>query len=138
MGGLTIRGATPADREALVAGFGGLNAFEDRIAESGGHRLVAERDGAVLGHLFLVFDRQPAYVREDRRDHASVSELFVHPGARGGGVGSALLAEAERLVLARGLDRLMIGVLAGNDGAEALYRRQGFAPNTTEMLKTLR
>lgn len=159
MQGVTIRAATGADHDALVEQFQGLNAVEDGIshdrdssragaeaslaasaravADSGGHRLVAERDGAVLGHLFLAFRTAATYVRPEFREHGYVSELFVREAARGEGIGRALLAEAERLTRQRGLDRLMIGVLAGNDGAEALYRRTGFAPYALTLLKAL-
>ncbi len=50
---------------------------------------------------------------------------------------SALLAEAERLTRAQGLDRLMIAVLSGNDGAEALYRRSGFRPYALTLARAL-
>ena len=159
MQGVTIRAATAADHDALVEQFQGLNAVEDGIshdrdpsragaeaslaasaravAHSGGHKLVAERDGAVLGHMFLAFRTAAAYVRPEFREHGYVSELFVREAARGEGIGRALLAEAERLTRERGLDRLMIAVVAGNDGAEALYRRSGFASYALTLLKTL-
>jgi GNAT superfamily N-acetyltransferase len=159
MPGVVIRPATEADHDALVEQFQGLNAVEDgishdrdasragaeaslaasarRVAETGGHRLVAVLDGAVVGHLFLAFPQQPIYVRPELRAHGYVSELFVREARRGAGIGSALLAEAERLTRARGLDRMLIGVIAGNDGAEALYRRSGFAPYALTLLKPL-
>jgi GNAT superfamily N-acetyltransferase len=159
MAGLMIREAVPADREALIAQFTGLNLFEDGvsgdresspeageasldhtaecIAESGGHMLVAERDGAVVAFLALCFPESPPYVRVALRRHGLVSELFVRPEARGAGVARALLAEAERLTRLRGLKRLAIGVLAGNAGAEALYRSTGFTSHAIEMLKPL-
>jgi GNAT superfamily N-acetyltransferase len=159
MNGLTIRAALPSDREALLEQFQGLNHFEDaitgdratdragaeaslaysehRIAESGGHMLVAELDGAVIGHLFLIFALQAPFVHPGRRRHGYVSELFVRFALRGGGIGRALLAEAERLTRAHGLNRMLIGVVAGNDRAEATYLRAGFAPYSRELLKKL-
>lgn len=159
MSGLTIREALPSDREILLEQFQGLNLFENaitgdrttdhagaeaslaysekRVAESRGHQLVAVLDGQVVGVLFLTFGQQAPFVREDRRAHGYVSELFVEAAHRGHGVGRALLAEAERLTRARGLDRLIIGVVAGNDRAEETYRRAGFAPYSREMLKRL-
>ncbi|MFI5011911.1 MAG: GNAT family N-acetyltransferase [Hyphomicrobiales bacterium] len=56
---------------------------------------------------------------------------------RGRGVGQCLLAEAERLTRDKGLKRLAIGVLCGNDGALEAYRRFGFERHATEMLKAL-
>jgi GNAT superfamily N-acetyltransferase len=63
--------------------------------------------------------------------------LFVRETARGTGIGRALLAEAERLTRARGLDRMLIGVAAGNDRAEETYRRAGYAPYSREMIRHL-
>lgn len=154
---IVIRHCMPDDRAALIEQFLGLNRYEEalarnrrtdaegaaecldvaleRVSETDGAALVAEVAGAVVGHLFLVFERDAVYVREELRPYGYVSELFVRDEARQLGIGSALLAEAERLTAARGLTRLMIGVLAGNHPAAALYARLGFAPHATELEK---
>ncbi|WP_160000056.1 GNAT family N-acetyltransferase [Roseomonas sp. 18066] len=155
--GLILRAATGADRDALVEQFQGLNVHEDgitgdrrrdrdaaiasleaadaKVARSQGHALVAEQDGAVIGHCYLTFERHPPYVTE--RDYAYVAELYVRPEARSQGLGRALLAEAERLARARGMKRMLIGVVIGNDRAQAAYQRFGFSPYTTELIKPL-
>ena len=102
-----------------------------------GAALVADLEARVVGHLFLTFETDAAYVRELLRPYAYVSELYVREEMRGQGIGRALLLEAERQARARGIGRLMIGVLAGNARAEALYRRMGFAPHAIEMAKRL-
>ena len=107
------------------------------MERTGGAAFLAERKGRVVGHLFLTFEEDAAYVREPLRPYAYVSELYVREEARGQGIGRALLLEAERHAAARGVGRLMIGVLAGNARAEALYRRMGFAPHAIEMAKRL-
>ncbi len=154
-----IRPATDADRAALVEQFLGLNLHEEPLShdrrtdydgavlsldaswqlarESDGHALVAEQGGRVIGHLFLQFPRDPVFVREALRPHAYVSDLFVREDARGAGVATALLVEAERLAVARGMQRMMIGVLAGNVAAEVLYARLGFAPRAIELVKPI-
>ena len=156
---LLLRPATAADRPALIEQELLLNLFEDaiahdrsldragagaaidrlfeRIAGCDGAVIVAERDGAVIGHMFLVFDRMGPYVRDDMRDYALVADMFVRAAYRGQGVAQALLAEAERLATARGVPRLMIGVLAGNDRAERIYRHYGFTPYALELAKPL-
>lgn len=155
--GFTIRPATAADRPALLEQMLGLNRFEHaitgdrrtdpegageslgavlaRATETGGHVLVAEAGGAVIAHMVLCFERHPPFVAE--RGHGLVADLFVREPWRGRGIGRALLAHAERLTRERGLKRLLIGLVAGNDGAEATYRRAGFAPYTRTMLKRL-
>jgi hypothetical protein len=47
------------------------------------------------------------------------------------------MIEAERLAMARGVGRIMVGVVAGNSAAEALYDQLGFAPYAIELAKDL-
>lgn len=156
---LIIRPARPADHDALVEQFLGLNVHENPIShdrradvagaeasleaawkqvrETGGHALVAELDGRVVGHLFIVFWQREVFVREALRPYAYVLELFVREEVRDAGVGTALMAEAERVATARGLGTLALGVLAGNHSAEAFYARRGFSPYAIELVKRL-
>lgn len=156
--GLAIRPATPADRAALDEQAMLLNRFEEpfahdrrldlpggmesvdtllqRVADTGGALLVAERDGGVVGHMALWFDRMPPFVREELRDYAYIGDLFVREAHRGQGIGRALIAEAERLARARGVARILLGVLPGNP-AEALYRRLGYRTYALELAKNL-
>jgi GNAT superfamily N-acetyltransferase len=158
--GVDIRPARPEDREALIEQFLGLNVHEEpisrdrrtdragavdsldaadrKVEKTNGYRLVAERDGRIVGHIFLTFEQHAIFVREEKRDYAYVSELFVREEARGLGVVYALLKEAERLAIERGAGDLMIGVLVGNESAERAYERFGFRPYTCEMIKPLR
>lgn len=155
---LVIRPATEADRAALDEQAQALNVFEEPFshdrrldlaggAESvatllertanGGALLVAETDGAVVGHMALWFDRMPPFVREDLRDYAYLGDLFVRQAHRGQGIGRALVAEAERLARARGVARILLGVLPGNP-AETLYRKLGYRTYAQELIKDLR
>lgn len=147
------------DHAALVAQFLGLNQHEagitgDRrtdiagaeeslaaawtaIAEYDGRALVAEIDGAVVGHGFLLFRDDPAFVLPELRAHAYVSDLFVRPEARGRGVATALMAELERIAAGRKVARIMLSVVAGNTVAEGLYQRLGYAPYLIGMVKPI-
>jgi L-amino acid N-acyltransferase YncA len=85
------------------------------------HRLVAERDGAVLGWAAL----SPV---SERCCYAGVAEVsvYVAPEAQGQGVGRALL---ERLVAdseAVGLWTLQAGIFPENLVSVALHQRCGF------------
>lgn len=153
----TIRPYAEADRTAVAEQFLGLNRFEDGLIPNrridpdggeaslhaalglvhttGGIALVAERNGAIIGHLFMTIERHGAYVREDLRTHAHISELFVRPEARGQGIATALIREAERRAATRGLGEITLGVVVGNDNAARLYAALGYRAYATAMTK---
>ena len=58
---------------------------------------------------------------------ALLDELYVAPGRRGHGVGSALLAAAEAAVRRRGAEVLEINVDGEDAGARRFYERHGYA-----------
>lgn len=128
-----ITGDRPTDREAAIE----CLAHDERRAGKRGSLLVAERAGQVAGFLALAIEPGVPFIRQELRRHGLVMELVVAEEARGLGLGTALLAQAERLTRAAGCNAMLIGVVRGNDGAEALYRRFGFAPYAIEMLKRL-
>ncbi len=109
----------------------------ERARDTGGTVLVAELDGAVVAHLVLTYERMGPFVRDEKRDHAHVADLYVRAALRGQGIGTALMAEAERLAIARGLKQITLGVVHGNTGAERAYRRQGYRDYALEMIKDL-
>ena len=92
---------------------------EKRLPE---HRLVAVDDtGCVLGWA--------AVVRvSDRCAYAGVVEhsVYVHPGARGRGVGSALLAALLDSTDAAGVWTVQSGIFPENTASLALHTKAGF------------
>lgn len=89
--------------------------------------LVARLDGAPVGHALLEWTGCLApEVYADFLGVPEVCSLLVVPERRGAGIGTALIAEAERRALAAGRDRLGIGVAATNRRAAALYARLGY------------
>ena len=82
------------------------------------HYLVAEDDARIVGYAGLAAFPEEGYVQT----------LAVAPDAQRGGLGTrlllALMAEARR----RRLPRVGLEVRVDNTGAQALYRRFGFAP----------
>jgi ribosomal protein S18 acetylase RimI-like enzyme len=86
--------------------------------------LVAERDGAVVGFAHL----GPS--DDTDVDAHTVGELYalhVLPGARGEGIGSALLEAAGDRLRGRGFREGVLWVLAANEPARILYESQGWA-----------
>jgi GNAT superfamily N-acetyltransferase len=152
-----VRPVTPADHPALIEQFLALNQHEAEIvsdrrtdreaaelalpaalrlaAECGGHALVAELDRRVVGHAFVLYRRDGVYVRTALRDYAYLSELYVRPEVRRQGVARALMDRAEALARARGVRRLVLSVLAGNDVAEPFYAALGYRPYVIDLQK---
>lgn len=158
-GEIRVRTAIPADRDAVVDLIRALNVHEAafagdrlttraaaeayyaallaRIAQQDGRLLAADQQGRVIGALGLVVQEDPPFIREDVRRHAYVTDLVVDEKFRGRGIGRSLLAEAEKVARGKGLERLIIGVLAGNDRAARLYGRFGFEPYASALVKAL-
>jgi GNAT superfamily N-acetyltransferase len=116
-----IRWPLPVPPEEFVARDGELGAW------------VAEVEGTVVGHVSLL-EVQPGWEADGfeaatglpRDRMASVSGLFVDPGATGLGVGTSLLEAA--LERARELGRFpVLDVAAQHERAVALYRRHGWS-----------
>lgn len=156
---IVLRPYRPSDRPALAGLLLELNQHENAISGesrtdvetaqigaieaeemlAGGDTAVvlAERDGEVAGLLIWYVATGESYVFETLRLYGKVDALVVAAKYRGQGIGNLLLAEAERLTRERGLSRMMLHVIEGNDGAVETYRRFGFRPHSLNMAKSL-
>ena len=63
----------------------------------------------------------------DRRTYGEIKSVFVAPEARGGGIGSALLAAIEAEARIRSLSCLRLETGPNLDAALRLYRHNGFS-----------
>jgi GNAT superfamily N-acetyltransferase len=89
--------------------------------------LAARLDGVRVGGATVVF-RCPAVDMLDARDDLAVLwDIRVAPGARGQGIGSALLSAAERWAADRGAWWLRIETQNINAPACRFYARSGYA-----------
>jgi ribosomal protein S18 acetylase RimI-like enzyme len=87
--------------------------------------LLAEEDGRPVGFL----EATGGTFRRNRHVvHLVVGVLKEHAGR---GIGSALMAEAERWARERGTRRLELTVQTHNRAARALYEKMGFAVEGT-------
>lgn len=103
--------------------FPSLEKWQKRLenAREHGVSLVAEIDGAVVGHLGLHFEPNP------RRRHAAGLGMMVDAAHHGRGVGRRLLAAAIELAENwLNLTRLELTVFTDNRAAIALYEKHGF------------
>jgi GNAT superfamily N-acetyltransferase len=87
--------------------------FRLRAAQRIDDTVVACVGQAVAGFIMVVGDE--------------VEQVYVSRAHRGTEVAAALLAEAERLVLAGGYQRAWLAVVAGNARARRFYERHGWA-----------
>ena len=138
---VTVRRAVPGDADAIreVAHDAWRVTYHDLIGEEPVERFLAQAytpervslrierhetfvAALVDGHTSGV----DAFVEAMREgDHAHIVAFYTRPGARGQGIGSALL---DRVVVAfPGLD-ISADVLVGNDLGEPFYVARGFEP----------
>lgn len=59
---------------------------------------------------------------------AELVQMWVAPGARGSGVGRALVTRVLQWAAKAGFERMELWVVRGNESAAALYHRMGFEP----------
>jgi GNAT superfamily N-acetyltransferase len=84
---------------------------------------VAERDGRVIGHAYVVVVGMVPRPGRLVRKWGFVSGLYVEPEERGKGVGSGLVLRGVEWAKEEGLDFLL---LSAEEGSVALYERAGF------------
>jgi ribosomal protein S18 acetylase RimI-like enzyme len=93
---------------------------------------VAREDGEIVG--FVMFDVELGSLATTRQ-RGLVHNIYVVPERRGEGIGSELLAAAERELSGRGADTVALEVMAGNDAARRFYRRHGYDQHRVAMEK---
>jgi GNAT superfamily N-acetyltransferase len=138
--GVSLRPAGGGDGEAvtsLLAEFGAprapapermdavLRTFDDHLrrVETGEARLmVAEQDGKAIGVCSVEW-RDPFWTAAT---HAWLPDLIVTEGARGRGIGRALLADAMQAAAAHGATQLSLESGRTRTAAHDLYRSHGF------------
>jgi ribosomal protein S18 acetylase RimI-like enzyme len=136
---LTIRPVTLADTESVLALWGQVfPEYDDparpqraprasiarKLAFGDGLFWLAEQAGRVVGTVMAGYDGHRGWVYS----------LGVHPDARRAGVGRALLGVAEEALASRGCPKVNLQVLAGNEAAQAFWRRAGYAPDAVVSL----
>jgi GNAT superfamily N-acetyltransferase len=116
-GGASVSFMAPLDRDKAVG-------FWEGVAEgvARGERVLVVAEGAERGIVGTV---QVILAQPENQPHrGDVSKLLVHRRARGTGVGAALMAAAEDAARDEGKTLLVLDT--ASDGAERLYRRQGW------------
>ncbi len=107
-----------------------VEATEDKLRET----LFGDRPGAevLLGYLdgkcegFALFF--PNYSTFLAKPGIYLEDLYVNPGARGKGLGLALLRELARVAVERGCGRVEWSVLDWNEPSIGFYKKLGAVP----------
>jgi ribosomal protein S18 acetylase RimI-like enzyme len=89
--------------------------------------LTAWQDGQPVGSALILWEG--CHAPENRQafpEAVEISQLQVHPDARSRGIGTALIAEAERRIADRGHELVTISVGIDNRRAAELYARLGY------------
>lgn len=133
-----IRNATPADMDAIAAlhiaswrgayvgllsdDYLGQPVVDDLRAKwvgvdlpAGDVLLVSETDGDVDGFIYVICDRDPAYI----------DNLHVAPVRKRSGIGEALMRAAATRLIALGHTSAMLTVITNNAPAVAFYDKIG-------------
>lgn len=77
--------------------------------------LVAEDGDIVVGFIYVLGDKSPAYI----------DNLHVDPTRKRSGIGAALMREAARALRDRGHDSTYLTVITDNHQAVSFYRKMG-------------
>jgi ribosomal protein S18 acetylase RimI-like enzyme len=109
------------------------------VLGKGGFLLLAERAGDLIGYAAVAISEvgetlMPDTWRTGSR-LAEIETICVAPGARGEGVGSALLDRIDDELAAAGVHDVLIGAVVTNTDAIRLYERRGFRPAWLYMLR---
>lgn len=113
-----------------------LQALRSVLSQDRTGIFVAEDEkGQFLGHVIVSTAHQDSSTGEIQ---AWVFDLAVVEKARGRGIGRRLMARAEEFALARGVDRLGLGVTLSNRSALEFYRRLGYVEERVQMIKKIR
>jgi ribosomal protein S18 acetylase RimI-like enzyme len=138
---VTVRTATSADIPVLE---GLWRAFEGEVPAPAHVELDLERELAELretvdsGLAFLAEgDGGPvgfALARRTGARLARLTDLYVVPDARRGGVAAALVHAVVEQLAGEGVEHLDLEVMAANAGARAVYHRWGFTEDVVTLV----
>jgi GNAT superfamily N-acetyltransferase len=104
-----------------------LDATVATILASGSHMfLVAEEHRQLVGMCAILFSQSTW----SAAPVCELQDVIVTKGRRLTKVGKGLLAHAEEIARSRGCSRMFLSAESWNFGAQAFYRRQGWAEKT--------
>ena len=97
--------------------------------------VLARRDGAAAGYALVRFHEGADDTWATGERIAELESIAVLPAERGRGLGTLLLDAVDARLADIGVTDVIVAVLVGNDAAESLYRRRGWVPAMTKMIR---
>jgi GNAT superfamily N-acetyltransferase len=95
--------------------------------------LIGEHDGSPVGFAFYrISDGDWSFDTSGRM--GELEALSVEPELRRWGIGSLLMEEVERRLVAEGIGFIGLALIAGNEDALRFYERWGMAPSHVRCL----
>jgi ribosomal protein S18 acetylase RimI-like enzyme len=109
--------------------------YEQLLCSQDAFVVIARRGPAAVGYALAHVHNGPddTWATGDRI--GEVESLALLPAERGRGLGTLLLDGAEAILEHRGVQDIVIGVLAGNDDALRFYERRGMVPAVIKMMR---
>jgi ribosomal protein S18 acetylase RimI-like enzyme len=102
-------------------------AYRDLLSSGRGFLVIADRSSEPVAYAAVEVHEGPDDTYAGASEHGEVLTLVVAESERGSGLGSALLDAVAAELAARGVTDQRIAVMAGEDAAQQLYERRGFA-----------
>jgi ribosomal protein S18 acetylase RimI-like enzyme len=109
--------------------------YESLLSARDAFVLVARRAGAAAGYALVRIHEGADDTWATGERIAELESLAVLPAERGRGVGTLLLDAVDERLAELGMADVIVAVLVGNTGAEELYRRRGWVPAMTKMIR---
>jgi ribosomal protein S18 acetylase RimI-like enzyme len=108
------------------------------VKQNNGHILVARNNRVFIGMICAwVTEDDDLLLRDDKRKHAYVSDIFVIEARRRKKIGQALLKEIENVMRQQGCQRMRICSKASNVPAITFYKGNGYIPYETTFSKEI-
>lgn len=104
--------------------------YREWLADPRSLLLLARAERRTVGYALVRVMESGAELRDSWRVPEVVAEIetvLVTADARGAGVGTQLLDEIDAELSRLGISEVLVGLMPGNDGAQRLYERRGFA-----------
>ncbi len=96
---------------------------------------VAESGGSIVGYAYAAIE--PRSWELLCEEAGLLHDLVVDEGARGGGIGSALLEHTVQWIGRRGVTRVLLSSAWPNVHAQRLFERHGFRRTMVEMTRNI-